>query len=108
MGGIKSNVTHIENTMTGMTHEMTNVKSPKKEYENSIQHFSAICDEILDQKSNTDNTLDYISNKIDNLQMQCETLNQRQSQAETKLIDLQCKSMRENIIFTGIPETIDS
>ena len=36
--------------------------------------------------------------------MQCETLNERQSQAETKLIDLQCRSMRENLIFTGIPE----
>ena len=36
--------------------------------------------------------------------MQCETLNERQSQAETKLIDLQCRSMRVNLMFTGIPE----
>ena len=36
--------------------------------------------------------------------MQCKTLNERQSQAETRLIDLQCRSMRENPIFTDIPE----
>ena len=103
-GGIRSNITHMKNTVAGMAHEMTNVKSQINEYENSIQHYSAICDEILDTKSNADNTLDNISFKMDKLQMQCETLNERQSQAKTKLIDLQCRSMRENLIFTGIPE----
>ena len=62
------------------------------------------CDEILDTKSNTDNTLDNISYKMDKLQMQCETLRERQSQAETKLMDLQCRGMYENLIFTYISE----
>ena len=65
----------MKNTVADMAHEMTNVKSQINEHENSIQHYSAICDEILDTKSNTDNTLDNISFKMDKLQMQCETLN---------------------------------
>ena len=104
MVGIKSNITHMKNTVAGMAREMTNVKSQINEYENNKQHYSAICDEILEPKLNTDNTLDNISFKMDKLQMQCETLNERQSQVETKLIDLQCRSMRENLIFIGISE----
>ena len=61
MGGIKSKITHMKNTATGMSYEMTNVKSQINEYENGIQHYSTICDKILDTKSNTDNTLDNIS-----------------------------------------------
>ena len=62
MGGIKSKFTHMKNTVTGMSHEITNIKSQINEYENSIQHYSAICDEILDTISNTEYTLDNISN----------------------------------------------
>ena len=36
--------------------------------------------------------------------MLCETLNERQTQAEAKFVNLQCRSMRENLIYTGIPE----
>ena len=45
--GIKTNVLHMRNTMTGMTYEMTYVISQINEYESIMQHVSAICNEIL-------------------------------------------------------------
>ena len=49
--GIKTNVSHLRNTMTGMTYEMTNVISQINEYESIMHHVSAICNEILNKQN---------------------------------------------------------
>ena len=70
----------------------TNVQllnSDVKKYQKSIDTFSGLCDEITEDKQSSD----YIFGDL---------LGNDHLKLENTVSDLQCRSMRDNLIFTGI------
>ena len=72
--------------------EVVSVKSKITEYEKSVNYCSELCDDILDKNTEYEDRLTELDDKI--------------SMIDEKLLDVQWRSMRENLIFSGIDETI--
>ena len=86
----------------------TDIKSVQKkisEYDRSIQSYSDICDEVTYSNSQTEAKISHILDKVNTLEGYQNQLENKLSQTDEKLIDIQWRSMRENLIFTGIPES---
>lgn len=83
---------------------MKDVNKKMSEYENSIQMYSDSCDQVKGDQTETDLNVNDLYEKVDTLQSENEMLKKSQVQTESLLTDLQCRSMRETLVFTGIDE----
>ena len=83
---------------------MKDVNKKMSEYENSIQMYSDLCDQVKADQTETDLNVNDLYKKVDTLQSENEMLKKSQVQTESLLTDLQCRSMHENLVFTGIDE----
>ena len=63
----------------------------------TIDTFSELCDEITKDKQSTDYTIEDLLERMGSLEND-------HSKLENTVVDLQCRSMRDNLIFTGIDE----
>lgn len=104
MGKVKQSVSQIQNTVTDMGLDITSVKRQMNDFEKSIEHCSGLCDDIISDKANADNQIETLCHNMSQLQADHEVLKEKQSSTESKVIDIQCRSMCENLIFTGIAE----
>ena len=89
--GFSKSVSQMSRNVQNMDQEIKTFKSKICEYDNSVQFYNDICDTIIN--SNTE-----IKDRLTSVE-------QDEVKNDEKLIDLQWRSMRENLIFSGIPES---
>lgn len=98
---IKQTLSQTNTDVNQMHTDMRTMKMKISEYDNTIQEYSNICDGITDCNTNTEAT-------INGMQKQIRELEQNQQDIQTKqndkITEIQWRSMRENLIFSGIPE----
>ena len=82
-----------------------------RDYDYSIQTYSDLCDTVVTADAARQSSVDYLMDKMisieiqqDDLQKEHDKLQKQQNQAAEKIVDLQWRSMRENLIFSGIKE----
>lgn len=104
LNNVKQNVNHLQNSLRLLTEKVNVTNERMSEYDVSIQTYSDLCDEIRSDKIQSDMSLNELYKTVENLQAENEKLRKSQAETESTLIDLQCRSMRDNLIFTGINE----
>ena len=104
LNNMKQNVNHLQNSLRLLTEKVNVTNERMSEYDVSIQTYSDLCDEIRSDKSQSDMSLNELYKTVETLQNENERLRKGQAETESTLIDLQCRSMRDNLIFTGINE----
>ena len=94
--------TDVKVLQVGM--DMVDLQERVKEYDKSVNYYSETCDDLI--RSNTDlkENVEELSSKKDYLVKKQADINIKQSDTEEKLVDMQWRSMRENLIFTGLAE----
>ena len=108
IGDIKSMKNHLtknSNDLVEMQSKMNSMQTKMQEYHHSVQNYSEICDDITGSNSSFDMRINQIESKLARLERQQEELEIRQDQTDERSIDTQWRSMRENLIFSGIPES---
>ncbi|MEW8546315.1 MAG: hypothetical protein AB2693_22590, partial [Candidatus Thiodiazotropha sp.] len=105
IGGIKQKIASVQTQIQSIENEVSAVKMKMTEYDQNIQGYSDICDDVLKARAQSDKTMEKMCEKINYMQsIEMDRLQTLNDQMNEKLIDLQCRSMRENLIFTGIDE----
>ena len=62
------------------------------------------CTIINSESDDRKKELEKTKTEIKSLKSICKTLEDKKSKLETKVVDLESRSMRENLLFYGIPE----
>ena len=88
-----------------LSDEMKSVHVKMREYDKSIQGYSDMCDDITASNSQTDSQIESLIQKVNTLDQCQNVLETKQCDTEEKLIDVQWRTMCENLVFSGIPES---
>ena len=100
---IKQKFTRVEAQVYDLDSKIVN-KSNISECNDSIELFNEKIDDIVSENKSTNSAIDELSQRVANLELEHETMKSNQLSVEGTVLDLQCRSMRENLLFTGIPE----
>ena len=91
LSGLSKSVSETSTNVRKINEEVKTLKFKVTEYEESVHFYNGICDTLIN--SNTE------------LKDRLVTLERNQVTNDDKLIDLQWRGMRENLVFSGIPES---
>ena len=97
MNALKHSVSNNNTKVTSLGEKVNELQSKVNEYDQNFQSYSDLYDDLV--TSNTDN-----DTVIKDLLGRVESLEENQSKSEDRMIDIQWRSMRETLIFTGIQE----
>ena len=97
MNLLKTNVSRVETKVQLLNSDIQNSSKQLQDYQTSIESFSDFCDVV------TKDNQSYESKYMDLLE-RVGSLEFEHSKLENTVVDLQCRSMRDNLIFTGIDE----
>ena len=101
---VKQKVSNVEVQICNMDTEIDDVKSKITAYNDSIEHFNEIFDDIVSENTSAKSTIDGLTKRITHLELGHDTIKSSQLTMEGKVLDLQCRSVHENLLFTGIDE----
>ena len=102
--GLKQNMTHVQSTVQIMDQNMKEITHKIRDYDQSIQIFCDMYDDIKSDKRRSDSLVNKLCDQIEQLQIKQRNVKAAITKAESSITDIQCKSMRDNLIFTGIRE----
>ena len=97
MSGRKQALSNTISRVMTLSDEVSNLKTQVETYDQSINCYREQYDEIISFNTESDSKVTDLLKRVDYLEKQ-------QAKSEDKLIDIQWRSMRENLIFTGIDE----
>ena len=107
IGTIKEKMATHETKVISMNMRVGEMQDKIDDYDRSIHYYSQTCDDLIRSNTSLKENVENLTTKVEYLQKQQTDINIRQSNADEKLIDIQWRSMRENLIFTGISEPWD-
>lgn len=102
---LQQKVADTDRNIASINTEVYDIKTKVEEYDRSIHYYSQVCDDIIHTNTDINSKVDDLFKTIASLEKkQCE-LSAEQTKTNEKLTDVQWRSMRENLIFYGIPES---
>ena len=104
INGLKNTVTRMNVKMDALESDLQQANITMSEYQASIDVYSDLCDKIGRDKEASDSIVDDLSKKVAQIEREHSSLRSNQIKSDSTLIDLQCRSMRDNLVFTGIGE----
>ena len=97
IANIKREMSSACTNILGIQTEMKTIKTKMSDYDNTLQQYSDMCDDLTTNNSKVDSRVNLIYIKI-------QDINQKQQETCEKRTDIQWRSMRDNHIFSEIPE----
>ena len=104
MNSVKVNVARVQNQIVDIDENMNRIRDRMTNYDESINYYNDQYDDIVEENKNKDKTIEQLSKSMSELESRYETLQNKQTATESKLFDIQYRSMRENLIFSGVTE----
>lgn len=104
INNIKQAVSNTQSEVFKLSTDMSTMKTKIDDYDNSIQKYSDMCDDIVSSYSVRESELDHVMDKLISIQIQQNQMQEKQNQMQEKIVEVQWRGMRENLIFTGISE----
>lgn len=101
---VKENVTKCESSLNVMGSDISQTNKKIVSYNESIKKYSDMCDGIISDQNYTDSAINSLFKRVEHLEKEQDLLKTNTTQSASAITDLQCKSMRDNLIFTGIEE----
>lgn len=107
--GYRQNMTSLEIKVDNLTDDVSNMTRKVNEYETTISTYSDMYDNTNSDQSTSRYLINELSERVSKLENDQAVLQTQIPKMDNSIIDLQCRSMRDNLIFTGIsePEPID-
>ena len=97
LSNLGQKVTQNTNNVQSVKAELNNMKTKFDNYEDSVNYYNDICDTIISKNTDIDARIKDLSDKLSSVE-------DKQERNDEQLLDIQWRSMRENLIFAGIPE----
>ena len=97
MNIIKNSVSNTNTRIANLGEQVTELQSNVTDCEQSIQSYSYLYDDIVTWNTETDSVIKDLLGRVENLE-------DSTSKSENRITDIQWRSMRENLFFTGIKE----
>ena len=104
LNSMKQNMSRMQTTVDKLNAEVIHCSKKVNEYDSTIQTYSEMYDEVKSKQTTTDSLAYDLQLQVDELQKGQDDLINRVTGAEGSITDLQCRSMRDNLLFTGIDE----
>ena len=104
MNNLKSSFTKTQTDVNILFDEVKTLKTKMRQYDNNIQKYTDLCDTVVNADASRQTSVDDVMDKLMSIELQQDDLQKQQKAEADKLIDLQWRSMRENLIFSGISE----
>ena len=104
MSQTKNDVSRLNSEVFSAKAKFSVLNDKMESYDSSIQSYSNLCDGIVTANTEANSKIDHLMDKVMTLELDQDEMRAKQSKQEEKLIDLQWRGMRENLIFTGIGE----
>lgn len=104
LNGLKQNMVRLQITVDHLDGEVERANRKVQEYDSTIQTYSDMCDDLRIDKRMSDSLIENLRVQVEHLQAEQDQLKTKVSNCDNTIVDLQCRSMRENLIFTGIDE----
>ena len=101
---MKQSMHFMENSMKMLDSRVKATHAKLSQFESSVQSYSDMCEGISSEKIESDSALNDLYRRVEDLEIENKTLRDKQEKSEQIIIDLQCRSMRDNLLFTGISE----
>ena len=105
---VKQSVSKMQIEMADMGRNISKVRGQMNQYDTSMDHYNEKYENIISDRTRIDNALYDLSCQMKDLQSDYTELQNRQTKTDSKVIDLQCRSMCENLIFSGIKEEVQT
>ena len=104
LNSMKQNMSRMQTTVDNLNAEVIHCSKKVNEYDSTIQTYSEMYDEVKSKQTTTDSLAYDLQLQVEELQKGQDDLINRVTGAEGSITDLQCRSMRDNLLFTGIDE----
>ena len=104
MNAVKHEVTKATISVSNIQDDLSSLNRKMNDYDYSINTFSDICDEAVSNQKSTETVIEQLCERVENLEKNQSTIQPKLQKFETEITDLQCRSMRDNLIFVGIQE----
>ena len=104
--GVKRCVSKLQVQMSDLGRDFHEIQGQMNQYDTSMEHYNEQYENLIGDRTRIDNALYDLSRQIKDLQNDYNDMQIKQTKTESKVIDLQCRSMCENLIFSGIDEEI--
>ena len=101
---VKRDMVRVENRVELMNNGMKKTDERMRDYQQSLQVFNDMCEDAMSDRRATEAAVKSLYDKVERLEADQHTLNETNQKLNETVIDLQCRSMRDNLIFTGIEE----
>lgn len=101
---MKQNMANLQISVDATDKEVRSIALKVQEYDTSIDTYSSMCDDVQSNLRYSKEEIDHLYNKVEKLESEQKELKETVQKSENTIIDLQCRSMRDNLIFTGITE----
>ena len=104
LNSVKQNVEKCEMSISIMSRDVNLTNQKIDSYDESIKVYSGICDDLKSDQSYTDSAINELFKRVEHLENEQTKLKSNATESANAITDLQCRSMRDNLIFTGIEE----
>ena len=101
---MKQSVAKVQLQVSDVDQRVKNVQTQMHAYDESIHHFNDLCDGIVEENSSNSTLVQELNKRVSKLEADSDEMKDKHEKMEEKMTDLQWRSMRENLIFTGIKE----
>ena len=104
INNVKQNIERCETSLVIMDRDVTLAKQKIDTYDQSIKTYSDICDDLRSDQTYTDTAINTLFKRVEHLEREQTKLKSSVTESASAITDLQCRSMRDNFVFTGIDE----
>ncbi|MES9883147.1 MAG: hypothetical protein ABW185_19960, partial [Sedimenticola sp.] len=104
LNNIESDISVVRSEMCSLKHEQLDVKSKVGECQQYCESINSVCEDYLRTKATTSD--DILNLRSENASMKNELSDLRRDNGEIrdKLLEMQCRSMTDNLLFFGVAE----
>ena len=101
---VKLKVDSVENSIRIVDKDVREINLKMRDCEERTQAISDLCEDVQSEQNTMNVSVNALYEKIKKLEFNQEQMTSELANSTSAFIDLQCRSMRENLIITGIKE----
>lgn len=102
VGDLKQTISQTHVQVAKLDDDVTHMKRQMSDYDKSINTYSDLCDNIVKTSAEYNSKVNYLMKKVDQIDFRQKEVVTQQMKGDDRLVELQWRSMRDNLIFTDI------
>ena len=100
----KQEMTNVDIKVNFLSEEVSQMSRKISKYDETINTYSDMCDDTKSDQTASRNMIDDLVERVGKLEFDHDQMQPKLTNMKTEITDLQCRSMRDNLIFTGVTE----